>query len=74
MEKKAFQGMTPKDPMETPSYVGEVGGFCPDCKRKFNIETPTKGRRQPSTGKLYFGCPNFDPPHNCRFNGCRDKP
>jgi hypothetical protein len=73
MEKKGIQGVTPKDPMSTPDFVGEIGGFCPRCKEKYNIETPTKARRQNVTGKLYFGCPNFDPPYKCRFNGCRDK-
>jgi hypothetical protein len=62
----------PKDPMEKPDYPGEVGGFCPRCKERDGIEVPTIARRQHKTGKLYFGCPNFDPPHNCRFNGCRD--
>ena len=52
----------PKDPMERPDYRGEVGGPCPDCRERFGIETPTVARSQQNTGKLYFGCPNFDPP------------
>ena len=62
----------PKDPMEKPDYPGEVGGFCPVCKERYGIEVRTIARRQPATKKLYFGCPNYNPPYNCRFNGCRD--
>jgi len=60
-----------KDPMSRPDKVGEKGGFCPKCKQKHDLETPTVARLS-GKGQLYFGCPNFDPPYNCRFNGCRD--
>lgn len=56
----------PKDPMEKPDSKGERGGLCPWCG------SPTVAREQPSTGKLYFGCTNYD--GGCRFNGCRDLP
>ncbi len=62
----------PKDPMTRPDRVGEKGGFCPRCKEKFGLETPTVARKHKKDGKLYFGCPNFDPPYSCRFNGIRD--
>jgi hypothetical protein len=61
----------PKDTMERPDRQGEIGAFCPCCKKKHNIEVPTVAREQKGTGKLYFGCPNFK--LGCRFNGCRDK-
>lgn len=62
----------PKCPMDKPDYRGEIGPFCPDCERKHGIKTRLVAREQQGTGKLYFGCPNFDPPYRCRFNGCRD--
>jgi len=59
--------------MDTPDYRREIGPHCPECERKYGIKTPLVARQQQGTGKLYFGCPNFDPPYNCRFNGCRDR-
>jgi hypothetical protein len=55
-----------KHPMEKPERRGEKGGPCPDCGN------PTVARKQPGTGKLYFGCTNYA--GGCRFNGCRDIP
>jgi hypothetical protein len=52
------------NPMDTPTRHGEDGPLCPDCG------SPTVARAQQGTGKLYFGCTNFN--GGCRFNGCRD--
>ena len=61
-----------KGPMDRPDSRGEIGPFCPDCERKHGIKTRLTAREKQGTGKLYFGCPNFDPPYRCRFHGCRD--
>jgi hypothetical protein len=62
-----------KAPMEKPDEQGEIGRFFPIGRERFGIETPIEARKQNGTGKLYFGCPNFDEPYKCRFNGCRNK-
>jgi len=62
-----------KNPTDTPDYRGQVGPYCPKCEKGHGIKTRLVGRQQKGTGKLYFGCPNFGPPYNCNFNGCRDR-
>lgn len=68
--KQMKVSVTAKDPMDRPEQAGEFGGRCPDCKLR-GTDVPTIARRSRVTHELYFGCPNFGPPHYCRFNGCR---